>query len=56
MGQVITYWRRYNLASIFDIVADNDNDVQSNYCKVCWKVAKTWKDYCSEKCFKKDKE
>ena len=31
MWKVITYWRRYNLVSIFNILADEDDDAQSFY-------------------------
>lgn len=31
LGKVITYWRRYNLTSIFNILADEDDDAQSFY-------------------------
>ena len=33
LGKVITYWRRYNLTSIFNILADEDDDAQSFYEK-----------------------
>ena len=31
LGKVITYGRRYNLTSIFNILADEDDDAQSFY-------------------------
>jgi hypothetical protein len=31
LWKVITYWRRYNLTSIFNILADEDDDAQSFY-------------------------
>lgn len=31
LGKVLTYWRRYNLVSIFNILADEDDDAQSFY-------------------------
>ena len=30
-GKVITYWRRYNIVSIFNLLADEDDDAQSFY-------------------------
>ena len=33
LGKVITYWRRYNLTSIFNVLADEDDDAQSFYEK-----------------------
>ena len=31
LGKVLTYGRRYNLVSIFNILADEDDDAQSFY-------------------------
>lgn len=31
LGKVCTYWRRYNLTSIFNLLADEDDDAQSFY-------------------------
>lgn len=31
LGKVVTYWRRYNLVAIFNILADEDDDAQSFY-------------------------
>ena len=31
LAKVLTYWRRYNLVSIFNILADEDDDAQSFY-------------------------
>lgn len=31
LWKVITYWRRYNLTSLFNILADEDDDAQSFY-------------------------
>lgn len=39
MWKVITYWRRYNLVSIFNILADEDDDAQSFY-NVQWQAKK----------------
>ena len=33
LWKVITYWRRYNLTSIFNVLADEDDDAQSFYEK-----------------------
>lgn len=31
LAKILTYWRRYNLTSIFNILADEDDDAQSFY-------------------------
>ena len=31
LGKVCTYWRRYNLTSLFNLLADEDDDAQSFY-------------------------
>lgn len=31
LGKVITYWRRYNIVSIFNLIAEEDDDAQSFY-------------------------
>ena len=41
MWKVITYWRRYNLVSIFNILADEDDDAQSFYDEK-WVVKKKY--------------
>ena len=52
MWAVLTYWKRYNLASLFNIISDRDDDGNSFYtCKRCGKKCKPGKDYCSETCF-----
>ena len=33
LWKVVTYWRRYNLTSIFNVLADEDDDAQSFYEK-----------------------
>ena len=39
LWKVLTYWRRYNLTSIFSILADEDDDAQSFYDEK-WKTKK----------------
>lgn len=39
LGKVVTYWRRYNLVAIFNILADEDDDAQSFYDEK-WQVKK----------------
>lgn len=59
LGKVITYGRRYNLVSIFNILADEDDDAQSFYDEN-WKAKKYTKRIFDMKAFenlkrKKDK-
>lgn len=52
----ITYWRRYNLVSLLNIVADKDSDGNDFYkCLECWRECQPWKKYCSKECFDKSK-
>lgn len=40
LAKILTYWRRYNLTSIFNILADLDDDAQSFYDK--WETVKKY--------------
>lgn len=50
LGKVITYGRRYNLVSIFNILADEDDDAQSFYDEN-WKAKKYTKRIFDMKAF-----
>lgn len=50
LWKVITYWRRYNLVSIFNILADEDDDAQSFYDEN-WKAKKYTKRIFDMKAF-----
>jgi len=51
----ITYGKRYNLASLFNIISDRDDDAETTFgkCTVCWNRCRPWKKYCSQECLDK---
>lgn len=56
-GSCITYWKRYNLGSLFNIISERDDDANAFYkCDNCGWECKPWKRYCCKKCFEASKK